>query len=322
MGSKKKPMQPALALQIQNTLQTLQQALAGHVQPCQPTPQKSVPEVCRELYDSRRTRGCGHFHLETLQHIGNRVARAFPGALAELTTASAERFLNSLHVQPRTWNNNLAYLRQLAAFAKRRRYLPPGWNELDALEKAMVPPVEPGIYTPAQAAVLFHGCFRSILPGALLIAFAGVRTAEMMRLDWGAVDLQRRRITISCAKAKTRARRICPIPDNLAAWLEWLGPQSGPIYGGTRKSFNELLRRARVRLGLPGVRNGLRHSFVSYRLALTADVGNVALEAGHSEAMLFGNYRALVTREAAAEWFGILPNVIEMPRQIELPLAA
>ena len=54
--------------------------------------------------------------------------------------------------------------------------------------------------------------------------------------------------------------------------------------------------------------NALRHSYASYRLADIKDAARVALEMGNSPAMLFRNYRELVTEKQAAEWFAVLPN--------------
>lgn len=59
--------------------------------------------------------------------------------------------------------------------------------------------------------------------------------------------------------------------------------------------------------GIRWPRNVLRHSFISYRVAQIQDVNRVALEAGNSPAIIFKNYRELVTEEAADEWFGITP---------------
>jgi len=56
------------------------------------------------------------------------------------------------------------------------------------------------------------------------------------------------------------------------------------------------------------VHNGLRHSFCSYRLAVTKSAAQVVLEAGNSPKMLFENYRELVTEKDALAYFGILPN--------------
>lgn len=51
-----------------------------------------------------------------------------------------------------------------------------------------------------------------------------------------------------------------------------------------------------------------RHSWCSYRLALTENAARTAMEAGHSEAMLLRCYRELVRREVAEEFFGSVPG--------------
>ena len=54
-------------------------------------------------------------------------------------------------------------------------------------------------------------------------------------------------------------------------------------------------------------RNGFRHSYISYRVAVLKDVPAVALECGNSPQVIFSNYRALATDVEAKEWFAILP---------------
>ena len=55
-----------------------------------------------------------------------------------------------------------------------------------------------------------------------------------------------------------------------------------------------------TRLLFSWVKNGLRHSFISYRLAILNDTARVALEAGNSAKVIFAPYRDLVTPEQAA----------------------
>ena len=64
--------------------------------------------------------------------------------------------------------------------------------------------------------------------------------------------------------------------------------------------------------------NALRHSFISYRVALTKDIAAVALEAGNSPTMIFRHYRELVTGEEAADWFGIVPATSEACNVVRL----
>ena len=56
-----------------------------------------------------------------------------------------------------------------------------------------------------------------ILLGLLLFS-PGLRAAELSRLDWKAVNLERGMIELRAGQAKTASRRIVPISDNLAAW--------------------------------------------------------------------------------------------------------
>jgi hypothetical protein len=53
--------------------------------------------------------------------------------------------------------------------------------------------------------------------------------------------------------------------------------------------------------------NGLRHSFVSYRIAVVQNENQIAMEAGNSPAMIHQHYRELVTVAQAKEWFSIVP---------------
>jgi len=67
--------------------------------------------------------------------------------------------------------------------------------------------------------------------------------------------------------------------------------------------INQLLRAP----GLPRKSNALRHSYISYRLAVINDTPKVALECGNSPTMIFKHYRELVEPEMAKAWFEITP---------------
>ena len=129
-------------------------------------------------------------------------------------------------------------------------------------------------------------------PALAIGAFAGIRTAEVCRLDWSEVFLDKGLIEIKKGKAKTRSRRLVPITENLEPFLFDLMRDAGNDSGGKWKH------------------NALRHSFISYRVAKIKNVNEVAMEAGNSLDMIFKHYRELVTEKEADVWFGAKPSAV------------
>jgi hypothetical protein len=113
------------------------------------------------------------------------------------------------------------------------------------------------------------------------------------------VLLERRLIEVTAVKSKTRRRRLVRISDNLAAWLQLKGDMPGDL----EKRITRAWETAKV----PWPRNVTRHSFCSYHLAQWDNAAKTALQAGHTEQVLFAHYRELVTPEQAEEFWSIVP---------------
>ena len=167
-----------------------------------------------------------------------------------------------------------------------------------------------GIYTPKELAAMLASVDAKFLPLVALGACAGLRTAEIHRLDWQDIDLRGGHIVVGKHKAKTAQRRIVPILPALKAWLSPIGPKSGPViphYSGDApllRAFRQSLEPLKIEL----VPNGLRHSYATYRLAAVQSADQVALEMGNSPRKLFQNYRELATKKQAEQWFSIMPT--------------
>lgn len=189
--------------------------------------------------------------------------------------------------------------------AKSRCYLPK--NEETAAEgvpKVRVGDTETGIFTPEQMSKILEAATSEIVPFIVLGAFAGLRAAEITRIEWSAIDLERRFITIRAGQAKTASRRIVPISDNLR---QWLLPHVGKgLVVPSAETYRKVTNLSR-RLGIEWPHNVLRHSFISYRIAKIKNANEVALEAGNSPDIIFRHYRELATQEQADAWFAIVP---------------
>lgn len=203
---------------------------------------------------------------------------------------------------PRTHNNYRGALVTFFIWCQARKYLPRGWEEMEAVEKEResAEPIE--IFTPAEFRKILDVATEmapKLIPFLTIGAFAGVRSAEISRLEW--CDINGDYITVDARKAKKRQRRLVPIQPNLRAWLAGSGVGHVCPYRNVPALIDKL--------PVTWKHNALRHSYISYRLALVRDVGQVALEAGNSPQEIFRSYRELVTPEQAAEWFSITPQV-------------
>jgi len=286
---------------------------------------KTVAEVIQEFLTSKQVEGVSFFHLEDRKYRLNRFAETFAGRIDRITAHEIEVWLNGLGVSARTRNNYRSGVLQLFRYARAKRYLPR--NEPTVVEDVAAANSNEGeiqIYTPNELKLLLSNAPEKLLPFFAIGAFAGLRSQEIMRLEWKDIRFEQGFIEVAAAKAKTASRRLMPLLPVLAEWLQPLRKAEGHVVGYTR---NDVLSEARQRFCKTGIKDGkktiefewkpnaLRHSFASYRLADIKDAARVALEMGNSPSMLFRNYRELVTEEQSKEWFSIFPNAAPKSRR-------
>jgi integrase len=286
--------------------------------------QRTVREVADELIELKTKRGASERYLQDLKYQLNKLTEKFSSVNVDaVTTGDLQLWFDTLTAAPRTIRNIRSAAAVIFRFAESRCYIGKGENPATATDKIKAKNSDDiEIYSPNEIARLLAAAPDSIRLTMAIQAFTGIRTAELMRLDWQAVKLERRHIEITAANAKTASRRIVPILPNLAAWLKFNANKTGKIFPSGADYYHELMRETASNTKtekLPAVElkhNALRHSFISYRCADIQNVAQVALEAGNSPAMIFGHYRELVTAEDAKTWFTIAParpaNILPM----------
>ena len=234
------------------------------------------------------------------------------GLIGNVSPEAINGFIHGMkNASGRTKNNYVQALNVLFEFARKQRYVPRDFAVMDEVEMAAEADFEIEIFSPQELKLLLAHCPDSLVPVLAIGAFAGLRTAEIERLDWREVSLTGKFIEVKAKKAKTRARRLVPITPNLAAWLEKRHLGEGPVWPQSLPYLFELQRDAANDAGVEWKHNALRHSFISYRVAEIKNVDQVALEAGNSPDIIFQHYRELVTGETAREWFGVTPALVE-----------
>ena len=289
---------------------------AGEVSP------RTVVEVIEELVQAKRQRTKkGKPASETyLRDLSNRLstfAKDFSVDIGTITTPDVQRWLDRRKVEPQTARNFRTVLHTLFHFAEARGYVFKGGNPVAGTEHIATNgggAIE--IYTPAEIAGLLSNAPKDFLPLLALGAFAGLRAAEVERLEWSDIDLGGGFIHVGEDKAKTASRRLVPILTTLSQWLAPYAGRKGLVWNGSPKELRTARAATVKAAGTEWKDNGLRHSFISYRLAEVQSAAQVALEAGNSPAMVFRHYRELVKPEAAKAWFAVGPeqpaNVLPM----------
>ena len=219
----------------------------------------------------------------------------------------------------RTRNNYKGIFATFFGFALDRGYLPRGVDTEaqhirvahdNKTEKQRSEEMPYRIYRPAEMQQILDGLTDEWIPFVVLGAFAGIRTAEIYRLDWRAVNMAGRQIVVDEHKAKVGSKRYVPISDQLAAWLAPHVKKSGWICPRFTRESSMLRAFGRVRNLIPvrKVRNGHRHSYASYRMAEIGDLAKVSWDMGNSPMELKASYVSLAGRNDLAEWLGILPK--------------
>lgn len=140
-----------------------------------------------------------------------------------------------------------------------------------------------------------------------LMLWAGVRPAEVERLDWQDIDWEEQVICVRPRHSKTGGARHITLQAVLAEWLKEAGIRgSGPICPpGWRRRWMQLRRAAGT---LPWQQDVLRHTFASYFVKQWHSYEKLQVEMGHRSAnLLRTRYLSMkgVTREQAARFWRV-----------------
>ena len=270
---------------------------------------RTTVQVATEFIASRQNTVVSRGYIRNLHYNLDKFTARIPGRITEVTVADINQFLADLkNVGPVTRNTIRRSLVTMFGFAKKQGYLHPDRKTAaEQSETFKVPDKAVTIYTPDEMERILLAANARLLPLLAIGAFAGIRSAEIRRLDWEDIKWDRGHIEIAGKKAKTAARRLAPLTENLKAWLAPWRQESGLII--TMADPSGAMGDTAIKAQIPGGwrQNALRHSFISYRVAETGDVARTSLEAGNSPKFVFRNYREIVDEIAAEEWFSIRP---------------
>jgi integrase len=294
---------------------------------------KPVADTAHDLVAMLKADGRSAAYTRDIETRLNLFAESFHCDIANVTADQVNDFLRNLKCQGRSRNNYRKTIATLFRYAEAKKLVAKDHLEMRDVAKATEPKASIQIFTPdefkkllaaAQSEAMQHKAGvnlryadgQGLLPLLVLGGFAGMRTAEVQRQKWSDIHLFDApkeingesifgQVEVTGEKGGTAQNRFIPIQANLASWLAKCKRVGKTCCDYAR--IPEAIARLAERAEVEWKHNGLRHSYISYRVAQTQDVPKVALEAGNSERMIFKHYRRPLPANAASDWFSIIP---------------
>ena len=264
----------------------------------------------RELTRRVENKEASEAHRENLDKSMRRLLELFGDVqIVDITTLKLREELTRMPVSPASKNHYKGHMGVVFSFA-----IDQGWlkeNPCDPIKKFKDRSgKQPEIFTPLEAAKILEHARADMIPALAIGLFAGLRPTECQRLDWSEIRWDRKQLWVDSTKTKTAQPRWVAMSDNLIEWLTPYRQASGPVDPLGKWNRRRLNRDAVQKAGLKHwAKDGLRHSFGSYHMALYQNAALTADEMGHmSTKMIHEHYEnPRVTREDALTYFAIRP---------------
>jgi len=277
-------------------------------------PKITVTDAVKEIKKQAKTDGKSDLRRKQLANVLDRFAENFNQEVHTLTPKLIADHLTALALAERTRRNHRDVIGFFNRWLVLRGYLAKGTDWLEGVQNYSARKLgQISTYTAAEMQRLIAAADKRILPMIVIGGFAGLRHAEIARLEWQDIDLEEGFIEVKAENAKTDTRRIVPLKPNLKAFLKKLAKKSGKVVSVVNTT-KQLLKTAADTAdaeneieALEWKHNALRHTYISARVAESGDVPRVADEAGNSPQVIRTNYLKRMRPAAAAEWFAIQP---------------
>jgi integrase len=284
-------------------------------------PKITVFDAVAEMKEQAKADGKSMDRQKQLAAALDAFALRFNQEIHTITNTIIAQYLTALPFKERTKANHRDVIGYFNRWLILRGYLAKGTDWFEGVQKyTKRKQGEITNYTGEEMRRLIAAADDRILPLIVIGGFAGLRHAEIVRLDWQDIDLEENFIEVKAVIAKTKIRRTVPLKANLKAFLLPLAKKSGKVVSlvNTTKQLLKTAADTEIEADtekeiaaldpLKWKHNALRHTYISARIAECGDVPRVADEAGNSPQVIRTNYLKRIRPAAAAEWFSIQPK--------------
>jgi integrase len=301
---------------------TLDEAIDYAIPRMRPTGgKKTFSEVVDEMVSLKKNHNLRKESLRDFRNRSQRLKDSFGDMpISDLRAQVLTAWLNSLKLSRRSTENFFNTLNHIMRYAIGEKYIHENPLEgLSRIKKNMLFGIKvekiPETYAVNEVKTIMEAALQAafipILPAFTLGFFCGLRTTELLQLNWTDVHLNDDEpyVQVPADIAKKRRNRAVLIPPNAQKWLSLCKSEDGRIWPKASTPFNNLRVKLLAAAKVESKQNGMRHSFASYHLDKFKDSIETARQLGHkpNDEVLFSNYRALVSNGDGDRFFSIAP---------------
>lgn len=247
-------------------------------------------------------------HEEKLGIFDRAFGKAFSGPVGEIEAAALRRWIKARSANGNTQAMYYRYSHMFFGYLAANRLI-----SHDPMQAVPAPKTKPArnILTPDQMKALLALDLPDYVRALLLLGgFAGLRTEEVERMEWGHVNTKSGQIHVPPGVMKDSGgydQRIVDFTEPLTRRKKWLAKQKGKIIGIASETLHAHRRRACAPvLGPKWPDNCLRHSFATYHLSRAKNAGLTAFQMGHtSPAMVQKVYAVPAALVDSKAWWAL-----------------
>ncbi len=229
--------------------------------------------------------------------------------LSEMDAGFCEELISATFSSPRQRAKGRTILHSLFHLACRRRWC--YYNPIDQLDAPYIEerPIHPLSWEELRrllrtARLPQH---RPCMPALGLMLWAGLRPAEVERMNWQHLDWEENVVVVMAQHAKTGGCRHVTMPPVLRRWLRQAGVHRAGLIcpANWARRWKQLREEAGL---LPWRQDVLRHTYASYHAKRWRDFNLLQTEMGHrSAALLRTRYLSMqgVTAQHAREFWQV-----------------
>ena len=239
----------------------------------------------------------------------------------DVTRKEIEEYLESNYggKSENTYNSHYGYLKTFFNWCVKKHYVET--SPMTEIEEKTVAWKEPEYAKVDDVEKLARACEREkdthpeYLAHFVTTYFCGVRREEELRMasmdDAADIHLEDETVRIKKPKGYTKgvAPRSFQIMPNALAWMRSFDYKAALklITPKTTQGFTKFAERNGITL----VRNGGRHSFITYHVAAFGEPAKTQAIVGTSEKMAAEHYRGLASKRDGERYFSIMPTEVK-----------